>query len=326
MLLSTLSIMDVFVYKISGFASEKCRCYYHKDTMPKEYRRLPVSEPEPSSSSSSGQRHALHITQSSQNPLYPHTYPPTYAVYPSEHGVYGHITHDYTQHTLASADLPSLVQVSSRDQRVALPWHAGGPDVLADWEDQELWPHPSEYDMADLQYSSYNIPPEEQSLNFSSGNPLAGTYPLPHPSSNPPRSHPSSTGENRTLAGGHLHGDLYEEQLKSPASYSVPPSTPSLSVNTSSPASDSSPVSSPTLQQSVMDSALGKASDTRDQKVPRPVKSLERRVKGAKITKSSKGKKPVKPRRKFTEAEKDKTDEMRYYGACWRCRRYKKPV
>lgn len=38
--------------------------------------------------------------------------------------------------------------------------------------------------------------------------------------------------------------------------------------------------------------------------------------------------KPSAPRRRgpLTQAQRDKADDTRYYGACWRCRRYKKPV
>ena len=291
--------MNLFVYKISRFSSGRCQLHYHNDTMPKGYRPQHASDPEQSSASGSG--HGNSFAPYQEDPLYPHSYPATYAVYPSGEGMYEHPIQGYTPLS------PDALGTGSGHEDI-IPWNPVGPGATTGYE-QRLWTHPSAYDIPDSQYDEYQ---------------LGAVYPF-NPSSDPPRSHPPPALRSLPLGSRNPRDEQRDEQQSSRAPFSVPPSPPSLSVTHSSPASDSSQHSSPALQQSALESTLASSSDTRAQKVPCPVKSIERRVKGAKIIKKSKGKKTTK-RGKLTVAQKEKADDMRYYGACWRCKRYKKSV
>ena len=301
---------ECFVYKISGFSSKNCHFHFHRGTMSRKNRTQPSPEPEQSSLSSSSHENAFHSYQTPQSSsLYPHHYPPTYAVYTGEQGTYGHDIQAYTSYPLDSTQFSPQDLSTDRPQNSGLPWQGHDAEPTPDL----LLEHPGFYG---LPYPSY---PEGQPLVSPTSRPPSTPHHVPLPSSDPPRSHPV---DPMHIQGDNFHGELHAQRSPSTTQFSPYPSTPS-SVNTSSPTSDSSQLSSPAMQDPTMALALPNISNSRDQKVPRPTKSIERRVLGAKINKNSKGK---KPRRKLTPEERDKADAMRYYGACWRCKRYKKPV
>ena len=214
------------------------------------------------------------------------------------------------------------------------------------WENSEAWIEYSELTFPHEQFSTWQQPPQDQEWRLE----RSATAPIPTTNDNSPALSPIAT----QATVGYRRQQPSTPRIPSPftsldATSEIPyplvysnsqiPSTEQQSTatlpshrlgtaETYAPGPSTAQSGSSTAeQQIVLPSSVEKALAERGRRRTERSRNVRSRsaaprgISGAKITKVSKGRsKPLSP------GAKAKAEDMRYYGACWRCRKYKKPV
>ena len=265
----------------------------------------------------------------------------------SEHGSYPSTSSPQTSSDYTAALVSSPATLDSLVARSNDPWTESSLLGSMGWEHPGAWPDYSDLAFPQESFAGWQPPPQDAGWHLE----RSATAPVPTKESSPsmsPGVRQSIVGYRRLQPPTHVPSAWKNldanTEIPYPLVYSRPqipspkegdtlssslagPSEAFLSGPSKTPSGPSAEQQQHQQPQIVLPSSVEKAIAERSARRTDRTRNVRSRsaaprgVSRTKIAKVSKGRsKPLSP------GAKAKAEDMRYYGACWRCRKYKKPV